>query len=199
MPIKKKNKINDIVENIDTFDNTDEKNGLTDKLNIESPNSISFKPEPIDIVIDIEDEGYSDNPDILFSMKNKILLNTLKDYEEIRIRLKRNLESLEWVLNRLTNQILEAIDVPVKLYEAYSKIIYSFNSLADTIDKQNKEMVKKQLESFKHKVVLTKKEIDEAGSECLNDEDNIFKGKNLDFVMREIEKIEKITGVSKLQ
>lgn len=187
---EEKEKINAFIENDnDPFINDEEK-GLDEKFGIEPIDPKEFEPDEINI--EEIDENYNDFS-IIFSIENKIYKNVYNDYQEMRERMKRSLHNLETIMNKLKQHILTATEPSPKLYDVYSKLSDSFESLTRNIDKQNKEMIKTQINNFKEKMILMFKYMD---SNLKKEEtsENVESGlgkKTMKEVMEDINKIEK--------
>lgn len=187
---EEKEKINAFIENdSDPFINDEEK-GLDEKFGIEPIDPKEFEPD--EIKIDEIDENYNDFS-IIFSIENKIYKNVYNDYQEMRERMKRSLHNLETIMNKLKQHILTATEPSPKLYDVYSKLSDSFESLTRNIDKQNKEMIKTQINNFKEKMILMFKYMDSnlKKEETSENVENGLGKKTMKEVMEDINKIEK--------
>ena len=153
---------------------------------MEAPDPSKYEPEDIDI-----DESMEDIDDVnkLFTKENKIYENSIKDYYECRIRIKKSLFNLETIMNKLKEQILIQIDTPYKLFDTYSSLMNTYNTLCNSFDKNNKEMMKITIENFKCKIELLAKYSEDKFSG--NDESENGTKFNLKDIVNEVNTIEK--------
>lgn len=179
---KKKNELDDFIKNneFEEFDIPD------DNIPLDPPDPSKYEPEEIKIDEPIDD---IDNVEKLFTKENKVYENSIKDYHECRIRIKQSLFNLETIMNKLKEQILLTIDTPYKLFETYSSLMNTYNTLCSSFDKNNKEMMKITVENFKCKIELLAKYTEEKFGK--NEEDGSSRKFNLKDVLSEVKTIEK--------
>jgi len=185
MKKKKLNELDTFIQD-NEFDEFNIDETIKDDIDMEAPDPSKYEPEDIDI-----DESMEDIDDVnkLFTKENKIYENSIKDYYECRIRIKKSLFNLETIMNKLKEQILIQIDTPYKLFDTYSSLMNTYNTLCNSFDKNNKEMMKITIENFKCKIELLAKYSEDKFSG--NDESENGTKFNLKDIVNEVNTIEK--------